>query len=64
MAIKVIELDRPGVGSQLVDAYLNEVQHLKRLESQSHHVVRIYDFDFDGRSGRGSVDLGHGSVSY
>lgn len=53
VAVKVIELDRPGVNRQLVEAYLNEVQHLQRLRKQSHHVVRIYDFDFDGQSGRG-----------
>lgn len=53
VAVKVIELDRPGVNQHLVEAYLNEVQHLERLRKQSHHVVRIYDFDFDGQSGRG-----------
>ena len=58
VAIKVIELDRPGVGSQLVTAYLNEVRNLERLRKQSRHVVEIYDFDFDGRSGRGTnIDL-------
>lgn len=54
VAIKVIELDRRSVGPQLVEAYLNEVKLLERLRQQSQHVVRIYDFDFDGRSGRGT----------
>ena len=55
VAIKVIELDRRGAGATLGEAYLNEVRHLERLRQQSHHVVRIYDFDFDMQSGRGNI---------
>lgn len=38
---------------RLVDSYLNEVALLERLRLESLHVVHIYDFDFDARSGRG-----------
>lgn len=52
VAVKVIDLDRmPGRGPQLVTSYLNEVRHLQRLKQESRHVVAIYDFDFDPRTG-------------
>ncbi len=55
VAIKVINLaGLPPVRSQkLVQTYLNEVSLLERLRQESRHVVNIYDFDFDPRSGRG-----------
>ena len=57
MAIKVIDLERrPGYGPTLVESYLNEVKLLQRLRRETRHVVRIYDFDFDGRSGRGNLE--------
>jgi hypothetical protein len=43
----------PEIGPQLVESYLNEVEHLQRLRQESRHVVVIYDFDFDRRTGRG-----------
>lgn len=55
VAVKVVDLDRvPGSGPTLAEAYLNEVQHLQKLRKRTHHVVHIYDFDFDRNTGRGS----------
>jgi len=55
VAVKVVDLDRmPNRGSQLVSSYLNEVRHLQRLKQESRHVVEIYDFDFDPRTGSGN----------
>lgn len=54
VAIKVIDVDRPGgLGQALVQSYLSEIQHLQRLRRQNPHVVHIYDFDFDSRTGKG-----------
>ena len=55
-AVKVIYLQGlpPPKKMRLVESYLNEVSLLERLRQESLHVVSIYDFDFDARSGRGS----------
>ena len=54
VAIKVIDIHSlPGAGHVLVESYLNEVKNLQRLTKASRHVVLIYDFDFDRRTGRG-----------
>jgi hypothetical protein len=55
VAIKVINLAGlpPTRSQKLVQTYLNEVSLLERLRQESRHVVHIYDFDFDTRSGRG-----------
>lgn len=54
VAIKVIDINgMRGVGENLVASYLTEVQNLEQLRQESRHVVRIFDFDFDSRSGRG-----------
>ena len=55
VAVKVINLNGlpPARSQSLVRTYLNEVGHLQRLRQASRHVVVIYDFDFDPRSGQG-----------
>ena len=54
VAIKVIDINRiRGAGENLVASYLTEVKNLEQLRQESRHVVKIYDFDFDSRSGRG-----------
>ncbi|CAF0933462.1 unnamed protein product [Adineta ricciae] len=57
VAVKVINLNGlpPARSQSLVRTYLNEVGHLQRLRQASRHVVVIYDFDFDPRSGQGYI---------
>jgi len=58
VAVKVIDLNKmPAARAALVDSYLNEVRHLEKLRRVTHHVVAIYDFDFDPRQGRGKFDI-------
>ncbi len=54
-AVKVVNLRGmpPSRKVNLVQSYLNEVSLLERLRQESRHVVYIYDFDFDPRSGQG-----------
>ena len=47
----------PNRKSNLVQSYLNEVSLLERLRLESRHVVYIYDFDFDPRSGQGRLNI-------
>jgi len=55
VAVKVIDINQsPEIGTKLVDSYLNEISMMNRLREESKHVVKIYDFDFDARSGKGS----------
>ncbi|CAF0936827.1 unnamed protein product [Adineta ricciae] len=56
VAIKVIDINRiRGAGENLVASYLTEVKNLEQLRQESRHVVKIYDFDFDSRSGRAYI---------
>ena len=59
VAIKVLNLNGipPGQSQSLMQSYLNEVSLLERLRQESRHVVVIYDFDFDPRSGQGKVEI-------
>ncbi len=53
VAIKVIDLNAMGSAREyLAASYLTEVKNLEVLRKESRHVVRIFDFDFDSRSGR------------
>ncbi|UJR20890.1 hypothetical protein I4U23_023999 [Adineta vaga] len=67
VAVKVISLGGlpPTRSQSLVRTYLNEVGHLQRLRQASRHVVVIYDFDFDPRSGQGYIvmELGGENLS-
>jgi hypothetical protein len=47
----------PNRKIKLVQSYLNEVSLLERLRQESRHVVYIYDFDFDPRSGQGRFEI-------
>jgi hypothetical protein len=47
----------PNRKIKLVQSYLNEVSLLERLRQESRHVVYIYDFDFDPRSGQGRFKI-------
>ncbi|CAF0897650.1 unnamed protein product [Adineta steineri] len=56
VAIKVIDINgMRGAGENLVVSYLTEVKNLQELRQNSRHVVKIYDFDFDSRSGRAYI---------
>ncbi|UJR28657.1 hypothetical protein I4U23_009887 [Adineta vaga] len=56
VAIKVIDINgMRGAGENLVASYLTEVKNLEQLRQESRHVVKIYDFDFDSRSGRAYI---------
>jgi hypothetical protein len=41
----------------LAASYLTEVKNLEVLRKESRHVVRIFDFDFDSRSGRCKLEI-------
>ena len=45
----------PNKSAKFVKTYLNEVALLQRLRQESNHVVYIYDFDFDPRTGQGKL---------
>ncbi len=53
--MKVINLEGlpPAQTVDLATSYLNEVTLLNNLRKQSHHVVKIHDFDFEPKSGKG-----------
>jgi hypothetical protein len=55
VAVKVINLEGlpPAQTVDLATSYLNEVTLLNNLRKQSHHVVKIHDFDFEPKSGKG-----------
>ncbi len=58
VAIKVIDLNAMGSAREnLAASYLTEVKNLEILRKESRHVVRIFDFDFDSRSGRCKLEI-------
>jgi len=54
VAVKVNNLRGlpPAKSQRIVQTYLNEVALLERLRRESHHVVYIYDFDFEPSTGQ------------